>query len=237
MTVAVPDQAAEAPTPSAVVTSAKTSETSPSPLSRFRVALLALAGVRAALGLIAIPLAPALYRDHFIVLVLLRPTKEVLLAGGFLFKRGDVGLPALLAAAVPLALWGVWHFFFIGRAYSKEIAEGDGLPRWATRILPAKRVAKMCEVLERKGTKVVVAGRVAAFPSALLGAAAGASKMEPRRFLIADSIGAAISIAEVVVAGYLLGAAYKEAGPWVTVAGVLALLGLLVYVGRALRKT
>ena len=42
------------------------------------------------LGIVAILLAPALFDDHFVVLVLLRPTKEVLLAGGFFLRQDDV---------------------------------------------------------------------------------------------------------------------------------------------------
>ena len=199
-------------------------------------ALLALAGIRGVMSLAAIPLAPALYRDHFVLLVLLRPTKEVLLAGGFLARRGDVHPVPIVLAAVPLAVFGVWHFFWLGRAYRKEIQDGDGLPKWAQKILPEKKIKQMCKVLDKKGTPVIVGGRVAAFPSALMGAAAGASSMEPRSFLPADGVGAALSIAEVLVAGYLLGAAYKEAGPWVTVAGVVVLIGIMVYVGRALKR-
>ena len=205
--------------------------------SRVRRVLLALAGVRGVLGIIAIPLAPALYRDHFVVLVLLRPTKEVLLAGGFLVRRGDVNVLAVVAAALPLAVLGVWHFFWLGRSYSKEIQSGKGMPGWAERILPPARVRHMCKVLDRKGPRVVLIGRLAAFPSALLGAAAGASRMEPRPFLTADGIGALLSLAEVLVAGYLLGEAYKAAGPWLTAVGVVLLLALLVYVGRSLRRT
>lgn len=79
-------------------------------------------------------------------------------------------------------------------------------------------------------------GRLATFPSALLGAAAGASKMPPRAFFPADLAGAVVSVAEVLAAGYLLGAAYKKAGPWVTAAGVILLLTLLSGIGRALRR-
>jgi hypothetical protein len=39
-----------------------------------------------------------------------------------------------------------------------------------------------------------------------------------------------------VVAGYALGAAYKRAGPWLTAVGVVVLLGLLVGVGRWLKR-
>jgi membrane-associated protein len=198
--------------------------------------LLGLAAARTVLGIVAIPLAPVLFADHFVVLVLLRPTKEVLLASGFLLREGDISLVEVVAAAVPLAIFGVWLFYFLGRAYAEEIQAGEGLPRWAEKLLPPERIRKMCSVVERKGRGVVLLGRLAAFPSTLLGASAGVSGMEARSFLVADAVGGVLSITEVMVAGYVLGAAYKRAGPWLTVVGVVVLLGLLVGVGRWLRQ-
>ena len=197
--------------------------------------LLGIAAVRGVLGLLAIPLAPALYEDHFMLLVLLRPTKEVLLAGGFLWREGDVSLPLLVPAAVPIAVFGVWLFFALGRAYRDELREGNVLPKWGQRVLPPKRVQALCRVLDRRGRGVVVLGRMAAFPSTLLGAAAGASGMTPRQFLPADALGALLSFVEVIAAGYLLGEAYKRAGPWLTGVGVVVLVVVLVVVGRRLR--
>jgi len=197
---------------------------------------LVLAALRGALSLIAIPLAPALFRDHFVLLVLLRPTKEVLLAGGFLLREGEVGLAPMLAATIPMGVLGVWLFFWLGRAFRDEIQSGQGLPTWARRILPPERIRSMCRVLERKGRWVIVAGRLAAFPSTALAAAAGASGMEPAQFLSTDGLGATLAVAEVVVAGYVLGAAYKEAGPWLTGVGVVVLVGLMVAVGRWLKR-
>jgi membrane protein DedA with SNARE-associated domain len=205
-------------------------------LRRLRAPLLWLAAFRAVLGVIAIPLAPFLYREHFVVLVLLRPTKEVLLAGGLLAERGDVNLLVLLAAAVPLAILGVWHFYFLGRGYAKEIQSGKGLPRFAERVLPPKRIQKFCRVLKKRGRPVVLIGRLTVFPSSVLAAAAGASDMRSKDFLPTDLAGGALSIAEVVVAGYLLGDAYEDAGPWLTGVGVVLLFGLLFVVGRALTR-
>ncbi len=197
---------------------------------------LVLAALRGGLSLVAIPLAPVLFRDHFVVLVLLRPTKEVLLAGGFFLRDGKVGLPEMLLATIPMGLLGVWLFFWLGRAFRDEIQSEEGLPGWPGRILKPDRVKTMCRVLDRKGRWVIVAGRIAAFPSTVLAAAAGASGMAPARFLPADALGASLSIAEVVVAGYVLGEAYEEAGPWLTGVGVAVLLGLMILVGRWLRR-
>jgi membrane protein DedA with SNARE-associated domain len=200
-------------------------------LERARTPLLWLAAARAVLGIVAIPLAPALFRDHFVLLVLLRPTKEVLLAGGFLLRRHDVGLPLLMLAALPLLLGGVWLFYFIGRCYDPE-----RMPRVTKRLLPAKRVKAMCALLERRGVPLVVLGRLAAFPSSVVAASAGASDMPARRFLLADAAGGLLSFAEVVGAGFVLGEAYDRAGPWLTVVGVVVLVAALVLAGRWLRR-
>ncbi len=66
--------------------------------------LLALAALRAGLALVAIPLAPALYRDHVHVLVLLRPTKEVLLFAGYRLEERDITPLVAAVAALPLLL-------------------------------------------------------------------------------------------------------------------------------------
>ena len=201
-----------------------------------RTVPLVLAALRGVLGIVAIPLAPALYEHHFVVLVLLRPTKEVLLAGGFLFRDGRVGLVEMVLAAMPLALVAVWLFYWLGHAFSEEIRSGKGLPRWATKVLPPERIQALARVLDRKGWGVVVAGRLAAFPSTLLAAAAGMSDMGAKTFVSADALGGLLSIALSIGAGYLFGSAYKRAGPWLTGIGVVVLLGLLFVVGRWLKR-
>ncbi len=210
--------------------------TTPTQMERFRTPLLWIAGLRTLLGLIAIPLAPFLYRDHFPLLVLLRPTKEVLLAGGFFVRQGDVNPVVVVLAAIPLSIFGVWLFYGLGRGFSEEITSGEGLPRFVERLLPTKRIDQLCRMLHKKGRPVILVGRLASFPSTLLGAAAGASDMPTKRFFPTDLLGGLLAIAEVMVAGYVLGEAYKEAGPWLAVFGAVMLVALLVGVGRALKK-
>jgi membrane protein DedA with SNARE-associated domain len=204
-------------------------------LRRCRSWLVAVLGVRAVIGLVAIPLAPVLFEDHFVLLVLLRPTKEVLLAGGFLIRRGDVNPLELLVATIPMLFIGVWLFFALGRAYRKEVVSGK-VPGIGGRLLPEKRVTAVRKVLKKKGLKLVVLGRLAAAPSTLVAATAGASPMRARDFLVADGGGAVLSLVEVVGAGMLLGEAYKEAGPWLTGVGVAVLLAMLWLAGRWVRR-
>lgn len=200
-----------------------------------RKALLAFAVLRAILAVVAIPLAPLLYEDHFLVLVLLRPAKEVFLAGGFFARGGDVDLVLLVLAAIPLSIFGVWHFYLLGRAYSREI-DAHRLSGVAARILTPERVEKLERSLERKGPKLVFLGRLAVLSSAALAAAAGAARMAPKTFFPWDLAGGLLSIAYTVAAGWFLGEAYEQAGPWITAAGVAALLGFAFVLGRTLQR-
>jgi membrane protein DedA with SNARE-associated domain len=191
--------------------------------------------VRVAIGIIAIPLAPVLFEDHFLLLVLMRPTKEVLLASGFLLREGDLGLLPLMLAAAPLYLGGVWHFFYLGKAFSEEICS-QKLPGVAGRVLKPDRIQSLLEALRKKGPKLIVLGRLAAFSSAALGAAAGTAEMKTMRFIRFDLLGASVAFVIVVGAGYIFGAAYEEVGPWLSVVGVIATLGVFFLIGRNIKR-
>jgi membrane protein DedA with SNARE-associated domain len=195
--------------------------------------LIGLAVVRAAMAGGALLAAPWLYREHAAVLVLLRPTKEVFLFAGFLVREGDVALPVVVVAALPLLLAGVWLFFALGRAFADDLERAD-LPGLAGRLLPKRRVDRLRKVLDERGMRVVFLGRLAAFPSSLMAATAGAAGVAWKDFLIADTAGALVSLGMVLGVGYGLGEAYDEGGAWVTGFGVLALVGLAILLGRAL---
>lgn len=201
-----------------------------------RSVLVGLALVRAALAAGAVLLAPWLYREHAAVLVLLRPTKEVFLFAGFQLREDDLSLGVAVLAALPLLLSGVWIFFGLGRVFADELAEAE-LPGIAGRVLPKQRLDSLREVLEARGMRVVFLGRLAAFPSSLMAAAAGSAGVSTRSFLVADAVGAVVSLGVTLGLGFALGQAYEEAGPWLTVAGVIGLGALAVVVGRSLAST
>ena len=192
------------------------------------------AAVRAVLALAAIPLAPFLYREHVAVLILLRPTKETLLYAGYAAENGDVSLPVAIVAALPILLVGVWQFFFLGREFGPELAKHD-LPGIAGRLLPRQRIDRMRAALKQKGDKVVFLGRLAAMPSSLVAAAAGAAKFSLRRFLIIDTAGALVSLALMLSLGWFLDEAYEDAGPWLTTLGLAAIVAVAVVIGRGSR--
>lgn len=201
-----------------------------------KAVFLWLAVVRVLIGLAAIPLAPFLYREHFIVLVLMRPTKEVLLAAGFLIRAGDVQLLEVLGASIPLMILGVWQFFYLGRRYCEEIDKGE-VPGLGRRVLDPDKITKLQKVLDAKGSRLVFLGRLAAFSSATVAAAAGACNMRSREFLPYDAAGAIASAGLSLGAGYLAGDAYESVGPWLTAIAVAALVGAAVLLGRYISRT
>ena len=186
--------------------------------------------------MVALPLAPFLYEDHVAVLVLLRPTKEVLLFAGFVLARGDAGLPSIVAAALPLLLGGVWVLFALGRAYA-DCIDDDARTGLARRLLPPAKLRRLRDAVCERGTTLVFLGRLAAFPSTLVGAAAGAAEVPTKRFLIADTAGALLSVAVLLGLGFLLEEAYDEAGPWLTAGGAAVLVAGAVVLSRSVGRT
>jgi membrane protein DedA with SNARE-associated domain len=202
---------------------------------RARTVLLWLAGLRVALALLAVPIAPLVYRDNFLLLVLIRPSKEVLLAAGFLFRQDELPLWAIVLAALPLHVLGIWQFFYLGRAFAPEI-RAHALKPPASRLLPQKRIDKLDHLLEHKGDRLVFLGRLAAFPAIFLAAAAGSSRADERRFLLHDGAGALLGLAELLALGYLLGAAYAREGTTFALLGAGIVLVVLAVFGRLLAR-
>lgn len=186
--------------------------------------LLWVAAVRTVAALVALPLLPVLYRHDFLVLVALRPSLGVLLLGAILARQGGISLWVMLVIAVPLQLLVVWLYFLLGRAWESEINSEDKLPFFTARLLQRNQVRRIRHALNAHGARLVVIARFAIFPAGLLAAAAGASDMEPARYFPADGLAFAAAAGLVVGAGYGLGLAQRQAGLWLTLAGVAGLI-------------
>jgi membrane protein DedA with SNARE-associated domain len=197
---------------------------------------LVLAVSRYVIPLAAIPLIPVLLRDHLPLLILLRPTKELLLLGGGRAQvTGDPTILVLFAAYVPLMMLLVVPFFVLGRAYRAKLELGEG-PTWLHRAIPPEQFAIAQRVLARRGPSIAILGRIAAIPPTILAAAAGASSVGARRYLVADAIGGLAAFAITVGAGYGLGQAYAEGGVWLTAAGVALFVVLVALLSRWIRR-
>lgn len=196
---------------------------------RTKQILLWLAAVRLVLALVALPLAAFLYPTHFLVLVLLRPSLGVLLAGSILARQGHISLLEMIACAIPLQLAAVWVYFLLGDAWQSEIESDDRLPFVTARLLQRSQIRRLRKLLRSHGMRLVVLARFAIFPVGLLATTAGASDLQPQRFFLADGAGLVGAVGLVVGTGYGLGIGTHEAGPWLVAIGVSGLVGISAY--------
>ena len=92
--------------------------------------------------------------DDIYWLLLVRPSKEVLLWGGGLWRTtgGDVDLWLLFLAYAPLMIVMNWAFFFIGRAWGPALARGEG-PRWLQRSITPEQFARARALLAKHGSR------------------------------------------------------------------------------------
>lgn len=188
---------------------------------------VAVAVLRYAIPLAAVPLIPFLITNDITLLVLLRPQKEFLLVGGGQTRYlGEPGVLPLFLAYLPLGVLAVTAFFAVGRAYRNVLTEASG-PRWLHRAIPPHQLELAQRVLARRGPLIALIGRIAAMPPTVLAAAAGTSEVSARRYLLADGLGAVLSFGLVVAVGLGLGRAYEEGGVWLTVVGV-ALFAVMI---------
>jgi membrane protein DedA with SNARE-associated domain len=191
---------------------------------------------RFAIPLAAIPFIPYLIINDISLLVLLRPQKEFLLVGGGQSRYlGEPGVLPLFLAYLPLGILSVAAFFLVGRAYRTALQDGAG-PAWLSKAIPPKQLDLALKVLKRRGPAIAILGRIAAMPATVLGAAAGLSDVDARRYLLADLTGALLSFGITVGAGFALGRAYQEGGVWLTVAGVTLFVMMLVLLTSWIRR-
>lgn len=201
-----------------------------------RRAVVAAAVLRYVIPIAAIPFIGVLVPDDLLLLVLIRPGKEILLLGGGLWRT--TGAPPLLGmflAYLPLMVGGVWAFFLLGRIHGDALRRGEG-PAWLDRLIPPDKLELAQLVLERHGPIIAVLGRVAAMPPTLVAAAAGTSTIDAPRYLAADLAGAVLSFAIVVGIGVVLGDAHERGGPWLTGAGIVLVALLFAMAARWARR-
>lgn len=175
--------------------------------------------------------------DEIYWLLLVRPSKDVLLwAGGLWRTTGEVDLWLLFAAYAPLMIVMNWAFFFIGRAWGPALARGEG-PRWLQRSITPEGFARARALLAEHGAFIAIIGRVAVLPPTVLSVAAGTSDINVWRYQLADTIGGVAGFVTAVGVGIGLGQTYERGGPWLLAVGLALVAGLVWWASRWFDRT
>lgn len=130
------------------------------------------------------------------------PGETLLLLAGTLAARGDFGLLPLWLTAFAASVVGDNAGYLIGRRLGRPV-----VLRWGAKVgLTEARLDRVEGIIHRYGIGIVAAARFVAVLRQLNGIAAGTAGMHWARFLIGNTIGAALWVSAWVFAAYWFGA-------------------------------
>jgi len=133
------------------------------------------------------------------------PGDSLLFAGGTLAGAGILD-PALLCGVLfAAAVLGDAANYAIGRFVGQRLLTGR-----LGRFVPPRHLKRTQEFYERHGGKTIVLARFMPFVRTFAPFVAGVSRMDPRRFLVFNLVGAALWVGAFVGCGYFFGSV-----PWV----------------------
>ena len=152
------------------------------------------------------------------------PGETLVIVGGFYARIGDLWLPMVMTTAVIGAILGDNLGYWIGRRFGRGFLERHGRKLFVT----PERLEAAERYYERHGGKTVFLGRFIPVVRSVGFIIAGVSRMEYRKFLFWDIVGALIWGVTHSAIGYGLGASYERLERYATPVG-LVLLVLLVF--------
>ncbi|CCH35532.1 hypothetical protein BN6_83150 [Saccharothrix espanaensis DSM 44229] len=152
------------------------------------------------------------------------PGDSLLFAAGVVLAQHDGELSAWLLsiAAMVVAVVGNQIGYYIGRHTGTRL-----LARRGGKVLNKENLAKARDFLDRRGFWAIVLARWIPWVRTLAPMIAGAARMDPRRFMLATTIGALAWVPTLVLAGYY-GAGLLTSIPWLQTAAVIASVAFFV---------
>lgn len=146
-----------------------------------------------------------------LIIGLFLPGDSLLFAAGVILAAHQTELNAWLLslAALVVAIAGNQLGYYIGRQTGTHV-----IARRGGRVLNREQLDRARNFLDRRGFFAIVTARWIPWVRTLAPLIAGAARMDPRRFLLATSLGAVLWVPTLVLIGYY-GAGLLNALPWV----------------------
>ncbi|HEY5439084.1 MAG TPA: DedA family protein [Acidimicrobiales bacterium] len=151
------------------------------------------------------------------------PGETAVLVAGVVASQGHVNIGVVCVLVVTAAIIGDSVGYFIGHRY------GEGLMKLP--VLRRRRSAldRALEGLRRRGPVYVFIGRFTAFLRAVMPGLAGMSKMNYRRFLIANALGGLIWGVAFSLLGYFAGTALTKIEKYASWVGLAVLITMVLF--------
>jgi membrane-associated protein len=151
------------------------------------------------------------------------PGETAVLVAGVAASQGHVNIVVVCVLVVTAAIVGDSVGFAIGHRYGEQLMH--------LKILRRRRVAleRALEGLRRRGPIYVFIGRFTAFMRAVMPALAGTSRMNYRRFLIANAAGALLWGISFSLLGYFAGTALTRIEKYASWMGLAVLIVMVLF--------
>jgi membrane-associated protein len=165
-----------------------------------------------------------LFAECAFIFGLFLPGDSLLFAAGVILAQhdGEVSAWLLSAVAMVVAVAGNLVGYYIGRTTGTRL-----LARRGGRVLNRENLDKARDFLDRRGFWAVVLARWIPWIRTLAPMIAGAARMDPKRYLLATTIGALAWVPTLVLAGYY-GAGLLTSLPWLQTASVVISIAFFV---------
>lgn len=165
-----------------------------------------------------------LFAECAFIFGLFLPGDSLLFAAGVILAAHDGELSAWLLSAVAMviAVLGNLVGYYIGRTTGTRL-----LARRGGRVLNRANLDKARDFLDRRGFWAIVLARWIPWIRTLAPMIAGAARMDPKRYLLATTIGALAWVPTLVLAGYY-GAGLLTSLPWLETAAVVISIAFFV---------
>ena len=133
------------------------------------------------------------------------PGDSLLFAAGTLAGAGILDPLVLCGVLMAAAVLGDAANYALGRYVGRRALDGR-----LGRFVPARHLARTEEFYRRHGGKTIILARFIPFVRTFAPFVAGLSRMDPRRFVLFNAVGAAVWVGAFVAAGY-----FFSSVPWV----------------------
>ena len=151
------------------------------------------------------------------------PGETAVLVAGVAASQGHVNIVLVCVLVVAAAIVGDSVGFAIGHRWGDELME--------LKVLRRRRPAleRALEGLRRRGPIYVFVGRFTAFLRAVMPGLAGMSRMNYRRFLIANAAGGLLWGVGFTLLGYFAGAALTKIEKYASWMGLAVLIAMVLF--------
>ena len=163
------------------------------------------------------------------------PEDIPLMVGGLLSAQGVTNVYLIFAFAYVSILVGDYMIFSMGRRLGPKALQKP----WAAKVLTPKRQQQLNEHFQKHGLITIVVARHMAGLRAPCFLMAGVARMSPAKFIVADGLGACVSVPLFIWVGYKFGENLEYILERIKEYQQTALVGavVLLVVGLLVRRT